>query len=936
MSEQTNNSNFDFCFNRLKTVLMDNAYSLNSPQGVKYLPAAFLSDVDFMYELAQKVNGLIHPDITAASPVAQKVFEKIGSSVTGFKGKSTKNVESQIENYFNGNVAKSFLKTAISAEEKSLKQDPLNFVSHLDNKAILDLVFGDEDLKKVLFASPVVLALTFKNLSKEEQEKIRIASIKSGVLKDFVISTFAAMSQPAAALESILNRWNLSSLSSKVAEELYSAVTSWVRVDMMMPVLAKTLSVKHYTKSFSKKFLKTGIQNVGLSFLKDIPAEVVGDTVQEIFDTIVSLDLRLAEKVKESKILDLNQELNEEENQEAIDEAHEIVNKLDREFKNSYANLLMEVIASEFNGYNYTSISDEFGQIAQDETDYFEVVSLMLKKNAAHVLQEMCKTHQNSITRRLVAVAMNNIAGERIEGTADTKNILNICIDSITKAKDFARIDCYILSGFESFDGFTKAIQDIEKNWNLKHDKLKEELKEMTTWQKVQVLSRFALLESCGASYDPRVLLEEGLNVKGNRQVRNYLPNAINWALFELKEQAKELPWSALTTKKAVKINEKELAFYKIVSKYFQATHCKNFNPYSGFDVGAYEELCAAEKCSPYADSAKSKVLMYLTYLLGKNTAAAQALVKKMQNMYVAWGNAPMDLNADEKASLARLLTDSPEMWNMLHVFKKVIAKSGLDVSYKEFDKLSVMHYYAGVTDENYPIAYQLKKWKFDAYVFQDHKDLKPKKKSNIPLHEKTYNDKYLAHVLKPGDARALVMGEESGCCQSVDNAASECAEAAYAGENSSIFAIDAEDGKLISQSFIWLTRDGKHLIIDSIETIHQLTATSPYTKLIAQAYLDLAAEMNKKNIQVVMSASNYNNAGSRVYDCIKSMFPKELKANDRNDYYSRKDNEYVYSQDFDAKDNFDYSDLSSTVVNLSKLVKAKEKASSSKKTKSE
>ena len=157
---------------------------------------------------------------------------------------------------------------------------------------------------------------------------------------------------------------------------------------------------------------------------------------------------------------------------------------------------------------------------------------------------------------------------------------------------------------------------------------------------------------------------------------------------------------------------------------------------------------------------------------------------------------------------------------------------------------------------------------------------------------------------------------------------ASECAEAAYAGENSSIFAIDAEDGKLISQSFIWLTRDGKHLIVDSIETIHQLTATSPYTKLIAQAYLDLATEMNKKNIQVVMSASNYNNAGSRVYDCIKAMFPKELKAIDRNSYYfERDDNEYVYSQDFTAKDNFDYSDLSDTVVNLSKLVKVKEKS---------
>ena len=155
---------------------------------------------------------------------------------------------------------------------------------------------------------------------------------------------------------------------------------------------------------------------------------------------------KLEEKVKESKILDLNQELDEEENIEAIDEAFEIVNKLDREFKNSYANLLMEVIASEFNGYNYTSISDEFGQIAQDETDYFEVVSLMLKKNAAHVLQEMCKTHQNSITRRLVAVAMNTIVSEKIEGTAEARDILNICINSITKAKDFSKIDCYVLS----------------------------------------------------------------------------------------------------------------------------------------------------------------------------------------------------------------------------------------------------------------------------------------------------------------------------------------------------------------------------------------------------------------------------------------------------------------------------------------------------------
>ena len=253
MSEQANSSSFDFCFNRLKTVLMDNAYSLNSPEGVKYLPAAFLSDADFMYELAKKVNGLIHPELTAASSVAQEVFEKIGSSLAGFRGKSAKNVENQIKNYFDGNVAKSFLKTAISAEEKSLKQDPLNFVSHLDNKTIIDLVLGDENLKKILLASSVCLALTFKDLSKEEQEKIRIASIKSGVLKDFVISTFSGSSLPAAAFESILNRWNLSSLSLSVVEELYSAVTSWVHVGTMMPVLAKALSVKHYTKSFSKK-----------------------------------------------------------------------------------------------------------------------------------------------------------------------------------------------------------------------------------------------------------------------------------------------------------------------------------------------------------------------------------------------------------------------------------------------------------------------------------------------------------------------------------------------------------------------------------------------------------------------------------------------------------------------------------------------------------
>ena len=931
MSEEIKVYEIDERFNQLKQVLLENAYKLNTAKTCAYLPPAFLHNADFLYEFAKKVHGLIHPAITDQSLVSQEVFEQIGKSLIGFRGKGAKTVQSQIKEYFEGKASKTFLKTVISAEEKNFTHDPLNFESNVDNKLILGIVYEDKDLEKLLNASALTLGMTLKDLSKEKQDLVRLETIRNGVLQKFIENTGYTRLSCANVFEQILDRWDIPSLSTKVSEALLSAIQKWTAPKQFLPVLAEKVGIKHYTKSFTNNLVKTGVDMVGLTMLQHIPKTAIAPVVKDLFDAVVVLDASIAEKVATDSVLRMDTILDEEENGPAVERAYDILGKLNKEFKNKLSSRLIELICEEFSGYNCTTFTGDMARIATEESDYVEVFKLMLKQNPAHVLQEMCKTHQDSITRNLVIYALGDVIDSWYADEPSNQmeeSLFEAMVRDISTAEDFSKIDSNVFSGSETADSFTKSITFVEKRWNKKHREVKEAFATLTSWQKIQVLSRFFILNLCGASYDPIVLIEEGANIKGNRQVRNYLPNSVNWALFELKEHAKDLEWSALTTKKVVKINDKEVKFFTLASKYFQATQCKNYNPYAGFDVGAYEDLCTAEKCAPYGDSAKSKALMYLTHLLGKNTPTAQALVSKAKNLHLKWDNVPVKLTTEEKAAIVRLLSESGTMWEMLHLFKAVTAKAGLAVSYKEFDKISVMHHYAGVTDDNYPIALQLKKWNFDEYVFQDCKDFKPKKKSNIPLFEKKYSEKYLAQVLKPGDARALVMGEESGCCQSVDNAASECAEMAYMGENSGIFAIDDEEGKLISQSFIWLAKNGKHLIIDSIETIHQLTKDSAYTQLIAKAYLDFAQELSAKNIQVVMSADNYNNTGRKVFEALNDMFPKEMKVKETNSYYSSgyEDTHYIYEDSFENKDYVDYSDLSERVLNITRLLKSSEK----------
>ena len=186
MSEEVNVYGIDERFNHLKQVLLENAYKLNTAKTCAYLPPAFLHNADFLYEFAKKVHGLIHPAITDQSLVAQEVFAQIGKSLVGFKGKGVKTVQSQIKEYFEGKVSKTFLKTVISAEEKNFTHDPLNFESNVDNKLILGIVYENQELEKALNASALTLGMTLKALSKEKQDQVRLDTIRNGTLQKFI------------------------------------------------------------------------------------------------------------------------------------------------------------------------------------------------------------------------------------------------------------------------------------------------------------------------------------------------------------------------------------------------------------------------------------------------------------------------------------------------------------------------------------------------------------------------------------------------------------------------------------------------------------------------------------------------------------------------------------------------------------------------------
>lgn len=391
----------------------------------------------------------------------------------------------------------------------------------------------------------------------------------------------------------------------------------------------------------------------------------------------------------------------------------------------------------------------------------------------------------------------------------------------------------------------------------------------LAAWQKIQALSRIVLLTLLNQKFNLTIILEGCQSTPGFRAIRNYLNEKLNWVLFDLKEEARNLTWAKITTDAS--LTEK--------SKSYEAL--KDISPYEGFDVNAFEELCkSAELSLIEKTSVHHTCAARLIWLFGKNNQALDSYLENFQSTTakgikkskksLVHDAAQFKLPASplgelDKQNLASILIQSPKLRKCTHLYAMCVAKKGSPVkTIKEFEELIPFFSYANVTDETRAIADLFFKHNYSEEEFEifttSKSNITPKKESNIPLVEFKVGN-YIAKILKPGDARALVMGHESGCCQSVFSDAHPCAISAFTHPGSGIFVVETNEGKVVCQSFIWRTNENmpNYLVIDSIESIHHLNDESFYMAVLDEAYKTLARKMKQEhNLEVLLPTGGY------------------------------------------------------------------------------
>lgn len=91
-----------------------------------------------------------------------------------------------------------------------------------------------------------------------------------------------------------------------------------------------------------------------------------------------------------------------------------------------------------------------------------------------------------------------------------------------------------------------------------------------------------------------------------------------------------------------------------------------------------------------------------------------------------------------------------------------------------------------------------------------------------IPDHSYEYNG-YEVKFLTLQDARALYVGELSGCCQHInEGAGNDAAIQSYFETWCRVLVwISKTSGKILAQSFVWLNKEQNAIVLDSVESVH-------------------------------------------------------------------------------------------------------------------
>lgn len=93
------------------------------------------------------------------------------------------------------------------------------------------------------------------------------------------------------------------------------------------------------------------------------------------------------------------------------------------------------------------------------------------------------------------------------------------------------------------------------------------------------------------------------------------------------------------------------------------------------------------------------------------------------------------------------------------------------------------------------------------------------KKKAYLPEVNLTSHEGDHLSLLPIGDLRALLIGEESGCCQALGGVGEDAATHSFVMPDSGVYTFRSPAGTLLAQSWVWMSEDRKGLVFDSIES---------------------------------------------------------------------------------------------------------------------
>jgi hypothetical protein len=145
-----------------------------------------------------------------------------------------------------------------------------------------------------------------------------------------------------------------------------------------------------------------------------------------------------------------------------------------------------------------------------------------------------------------------------------------------------------------------------------------------------------------------------------------------------------------------------------------------------------------------------------------------------------------------------------------------------------------------------------------------------PSKKKNLPaitLDGKAFDmEGGKFYQLPANDIRGLLLGEETDCCQSVNNHGHDCAEYGYRSKNGAFYVVENAKGKIIGQTFAW-RGENNEMCFDTLETLGKNVTDQQWQKILKAAGDDLSKRADHKITRLTVGM------GGGTPDALKKAF---------------------------------------------------------------